>query len=516
MPREASKAIVLVGFMAAGKSGAARAIASRLGEPSADTDALVAERLGEPIAAYFEREGEAAFREAEEAVVLEALDRGGVVALGGGALGSERVRTALEDHLVVWCRVREEVAWERAREGDRPLARDRERFGELFAARSPVYERAAQVVLPRGGEGSPARAAPWIAALRAGSEGLRMAWATTASSEYPVLVGPGAPSALALPGAPCPGGRLFPIADASAVAAGVELPDAAEEPIAAPGGEEAKTLREAERLLGELARAGVRRDDAIAAVGGGVVGDLAGFCAAVYQRGVPVVQVPTTLVAQVDSAIGGKTGVDLPDAKNYAGAYHQPFAVLADPAALAFLPAPELAAGFAEVVKTALIAGGELWERVRGIEGASLADIEPVIFPCALTKIGIVAEDERDGGPRAALNLGHTVGHAIETATGYERYRHGEAVALGLLAAARLSGHDELRAELAELLGSAGLPTSLDPAVDAEQVVAATGFDKKRTAEGIGFVLLRAPGEIEHGVRVPDRELRAAVGELLP
>jgi shikimate kinase/3-dehydroquinate synthase len=177
------------------------------------------------------------------------------------------------------------------------------------------------------------------------------------------------------------------------------------------------------------------------ALGGGVVGDLAGFCAATYQRGMPVVHIPTTLVAQVDSAYGGKTGIDLARAKNYVGAYHQPAGVLVDPGALASLPAAELAAGWVEVLKTGLIAGGELWERVSSGEQAD----EPMILACARLKLEVVAEDERDAGRRQVLNLGHTVGHAIEAATGYRRYRHGEAVGLGLLAALRLSGEEQLR-----------------------------------------------------------------------
>ena len=204
-------------------------------------------------------------------------------------------------------------------------------------------------------------------------------------------------------------------------------------------------------------------DDHVAALGGGVVGDVAGFCAAVYQRGVNVVQVPTTLVAQVDSAYGGKTGVDLPEGKNYAGAYHQPAAVLVDPATMATLPQAELAAGWAEVIKTALIAGGPLWERVRA--GAALD--RDLVLACARTKLAVVASDERDAGRRQILNLGHTVGHAIETVTGYRRYRHGEAVALGLLAALELSDQAELRAEVATLLAARGLPTDLDRSVDA-------------------------------------------------
>ncbi len=277
-------------------------------------------------------------------------------------------------------------------------------------------------------------------------------------------------------------------------------------------GEQSKTIAHAEIVWTELARAGMTRSDVVAAVGGGVVGDLAGFCAATYQRGVRCVQVPTTLVAQVDSAYGGKTGVDLPEAKNYVGAYHQPSAVIADTNALSTLPPEELAAGYAEVVKTSLIAGGELWERVRsGEDPASPA----VIAACARTKLRIVARDERDGGLRQVLNLGHTIGHAIETVTGYARYRHGEAVALGLLAALRLSGQGELRSEVRELLASRGLPVALD-GTDPDAVVMATARDKKRAGEGpVPFVLLDAPGRARPGCSVEARDLIGAVRELV-
>jgi shikimate kinase/3-dehydroquinate synthase len=240
-----------------------------------------------------------------------------------------------------------------------------------------------------------------------------------------------------------------------------------------------------------------------------VVGDLAGFCAATYQRGVPIVHVPTTLVAQVDSAYGGKTGVDLPEAKNYVGAYHQPAGVVVDTTTLDTLPAEELAAGYAEVVKTALIAGGELWRRVaRGdpIDGET-------VTACARVKLGVVAEDERDGGRRQVLNLGHTVGHAIESATGYRRYRHGEAVGLGLLAALRLSGRDALRREVSELLRAQGLPVRMED-VDPAAVVAATARDKKRTGGVVPFVLVDRPGEVRTGAAVGAGELEAAVREL--
>jgi shikimate kinase/3-dehydroquinate synthase len=241
-----------------------------------------------------------------------------------------------------------------------------------------------------------------------------------------------------------------------------------------------------------------------------VVGDVGGFCAALYQRGVRVVQVPTTLVAQVDSAYGGKTGVDLPEGKNYAGAYHQPAAVLVDPSTMATLSQTELASGWAEVIKTALIAGGRLWERVRS--GAPLD--RDLVLACARTKLAVVASDERDAGRRQTLNLGHTVGHAIETVTGYRRYRHGEAVGLGLLAALRLSGQTQLRDEVGELLAARGLPTTLDDGVDPAAVVAATARDKKRRHGRVGFVLVEAPGDVRPGRPVQEGELRAAVAEL--
>ncbi len=250
------------------------------------------------------------------------------------------------------------------------------------------------------------------------------------------------------------------------------------------------------------------RDDVVAAVGGGVVGDLAGFCAATYQRGVGHVQVPTTLVAQVDSAYGGKTGVDLPEGKNYVGAFHQPTAVIVDPATLATLPPEEHAAGYAEVLKTALIAGGPLWERVRS--GGDVDDA--VIHGCLRTKLAIVASDERDRGGRQVLNLGHTVGHAIEAATGYRRFRHGEAVAIGLACALRLSGREALRAEVVALLEARGLPVSA-PGVDSALVIDHLGRDKKRAGGGVPFVLVEAPGAVTHGHHVRDADLRAALAE---
>jgi len=499
-------ALVFIGFMGAGKSAAAREAAAALGVEALDADRLLEHELGSSIEEFFDREGEAAFREREEQLVCTLLDRpdAGVVALGGGAVLSERVRDALARHTTVLLEVDPDTAWERAAGQGRPLARDPEGFRRRYLERLAIYETLADAFLPQAPPGVATRALP---ALQALGTDTRLIWATAASGEYPVLVGPGV--AFQEPW-PQPGRRFLVTDTTVADLYAARLGEVAAAIVLEPG-EEHKTLAGAERVWRELAGAGMARDDHVVALGGGVVGDLAGFCAATYQRGVPVVHVPTTVVAQVDSAYGGKTGVDLPEAKNYVGAYHQPAAVLADPETLETLPPPERAAGYAEVVKTALIAGGALWERVA--QGGPVD--EDVIVACARTKLAIVAADERDAGRRQMLNLGHTFAHAIETATGYRRYRHGEAVGLGLLAALRLSGLDELRARVAGLLAAAGLPVRLE-SVDADAVVAATERDKKRrSGEAVGFVLLDAPGSPRVGVQAPADEVRGALAELI-
>jgi shikimate kinase/3-dehydroquinate synthase len=507
------RVVAIVGFMGAGKSTAARSAAEALpSHPGGviDVDDALEHREGRTIERIFAEDGEGRFREIEERLILELLGQAGtrVIALGGGALGSARVRDALAEHLVVWVDVDVDTAWARCRDTARPLAADRDRFAALHADREPVYAAAADVVLPH--ERS-VRMAQVLAALDGVPAGVSLLWAMSASGDYPAFIGPGLldderpfwPSTVP--------GRRFLVTDGTAGRLYADRLPALDGRVAIMPGEQSKTIAHAEIVWSELARGGMTRADVVVALGGGVVGDLAGFCAATYQRGVRFVQVPTTLVAQVDSAYGGKTGVDLSEAKNYVGAYHQPQAVLADTDALATLPEAELAAGYAEVVKTALIAGGSLWQLVRG--GADPASPE-VVVACAHTKLRIVARDERDGGVRQTLNLGHTVGHAIETVTGYATYRHGEAVGLGLLAALRLSGSDELRAEVAALLAARGLPISLTD-VDPDAVVMATARDKKRVGEGpVPFVLLPEPGAAQPGSTVPPRELIAAVREL--
>lgn len=482
---DSSPALVFIGFMGAGKSRTAR-LAREAGLETVDTDQLLEAELGMPIAEFFEANGEDEFRRREEEVAGTALEQavGGAVALGGGAVLSPRVRAALEGHVAVWLDVPAEVAWKRVEgKAHRPLARDRGAFERLHAERARIYAELADA---------------------------RLLWAESASGSYPVFVGPGILDAGLWPSP----GRRFVVTDAAVGPLhGGSLTSVQGQIVVAPG-ESTKTLAEAERVLRELADLGMSRGDHLAALGGGVVGDLAGFCAATYQRGVPVVQLPTTLVGQVDSAYGGKTGVDLPEAKNYVGAYHLPAHVVADTATLATLPVEELRAGFVEVLKTGLLAGGELWERVRAIDSLEAGGLDAVIFACARYKVGVVADDERDAGARQVLNLGHTVGHAIEAASGYTRYRHGEAVGLGLLAALRLSEAPDLRAEVSELLRRHDLPTELDAGIPLEGVLEAIERDKKRDAAGVPFVLLARPGEPEIGRHLEADRVRDAVLEL--
>jgi 3-dehydroquinate synthase len=498
-------ALVFVGFMGAGKSTAARAVAAELGVRALDSDRELENELGEPIEAFFDREGEAAFRAREEQLVLRLLERSDakVVALGGGALASERVREALGAHTVVHLEVSSEQAWRRASGSSRPLARDRTLFDELHRDRSTLYEAAADALLPADRRDTPRHALQALLALRDAPLPLRLVWATASSGQYPVFVGKGLVAAGYFHPAE---GRRFVVTDENVLK---YHRAAAEREFAITAGEDQKTISRAEFVLRQLAQAGAERGDLLVALGGGVVGDLAGFCAAVYQRGMRHVQMPTTLVAQVDSAYGGKTGVDLPEGKNYIGAYHQPSAVLCDPATLDTLPADELAAGYAEVVKTALIAGGPLWARVR--QGGDLD--EDVILGCIRTKLSVVAEDERDSGRRQVLNLGHTIGHAIEAATAYTRYRHGEAVGIGLLCALRLSGRKSLRDEVAGLLAARGLPLSFEGA-SPEDVLEVAQRDKKRAGGRVPFVLVQAPGEVTPGHEPDQAELRAAVVEV--
>jgi 3-dehydroquinate synthase len=276
-------------------------------------------------------------------------------------------------------------------------------------------------------------------------------------------------------------------------------------------GEASKSLATYESVLRELARLGLDREATLFALGGGVVGDLGGFAAHTYMRGIRLVQLPTSLLAMVDSSVGGKVGLDLPEGKNLVGGFLQPAAVIADTAWLDTLPDRELSCGLAEVIKMGLLAGGDYYRALELLPAALERDpeaLEALILHAVGFKARVVAEDEREGGLRAILNYGHTVGHALEAAAGYELL-HGEAVALGMLAAAELSyrryGAD-LRSEHRRLLRAANLPEDL-PELDAESVLEAMRRDKKRRSGEHRFVLLREVGEPEWGVKVEEPEV---------
>jgi len=505
-------AIVLIGFMGAGKS-AALAAARKQGLETTEIDEMMERELGKPIKRAFEEDGEEAFRAREAEIVgslLQGAD-GGVIALGGGSVLSERVREALDRHIVVLLEVDAATAWERIKGTDRPLARSEADVERLLAERSPLYEELADVVVPMVDKEAVGRTLSWVEAVRRLPDGTRMLWATSKSGAYPIVIGRGILGSQWWPME----GRQFVVCDPNTR----EYLDGALRPAAEPvelpeAGETAKTLGAVREVLEELTEKGMTRKDYLVAFGGGVVGDTAGLCAHLYQRGVPVVQVPTTLMAQVDSAYGGKTGVDLPKVKNYVGAYHQPAAVIVDIEALDTLPQEELAAGFVEVLKTGLLEGGELWERARKLEKIVPAELGEIIFECARFKCEVVAEDERDEERRHILNFGHTVGHAIEAATQYKRYKHGEAVGLGLLAALELSGRDDLRDEVEAILRRHGLPVRLDPDVEVEQVLTALERDKKSTPDGVRFVLLPKPGDPRPGEAVDPAKVKAAVENL--
>jgi 3-dehydroquinate synthase len=283
-------------------------------------------------------------------------------------------------------------------------------------------------------------------------------------------------------------------------------------------GEGGKSLEQYGAILQWLAANKVSRAGTILSLGGGVIGDLAGFVAATYLRGINFVQVPTTLLAMVDSSVGGKTGVNLPEGKNLVGAFHQPRLVVADLDTLATLPAREFSAGMAEVIKYGAIRDQALFERVSRPVKFDDADLDAIVEKCVTIKARIVENDEFETkGERALLNFGHTFGHAIEKVTGYKTYLHGEAISLGMRAAAWLSvwntGLPEADARRIEsALAANALPLVLKPEVDRAAILAALGNDKKVAADGKNrWVLLKSLGEATSGHELPSELVAKAV-----
>jgi 3-dehydroquinate synthase len=348
---------------------------------------------------------------------------------------------------------------------------------------------------------------------------------------YPIIVRDGALELLGTEAsAICRGGPVVCVADERVAALyGQQVEDSLRGSVDWRGwvsvrrGERSKSWAVAGRVLRELAGLGMARDGMVVALGGGVAGDLAGFVAASFARGVDFVQVPTTLLAQVDSSVGGKTGVNLPEGKNLVGAFHQPRLVVCDVLTLSSLPRRELRCGLAEALKHGLIADADYLDRVESLRGSVLraapAALEEVVVGSCAIKAKVVAEDERESGRRAILNFGHTIGHALETVAGYRRLRHGEAVAVGMVGAAMLGVRagtcDKSLVQLVRrCVEAAGLPASA-PGLPADEVLAALARDKKAARGEVRWVLPVVPGEVLVTPEVEPRDVRGVVATLV-
>ena len=530
-----ASSVVLTGFMGSGKSAVGAAVARELGAEFIDLDSEVERLAGAAIPSLFSERGEAAFRALEHSALDGVLRLGGasdlVLALGGGTLEDPKNRLLLDrTGGLVFLDVEPKVAWARAAGSDRPLAQDEQAFAELWRTRRPTYEAVARWVVPVRGESIETTARAVGELVRMGGAAWQSLWgrrlANTARSSV-ITGGVEALSALTWQSARVKAADLaiHVVTDSNVMAAqGGRVLSAlggigAEEVLVLRPGEGSKSAAELQRCWNWLADRRARRDDVVVALGGGVVGDLAGFAAATYQRGVSAWQIPTSLIAQVDSGVGGKTAVNLEAGKNLVGAFYQPDLVVIDPVLLKTLPNVEYTGGMGEVVKHALLSSADdvQWlERnsglVRGREENTLSDL---VKRSVWFKVGVVQEDEREDGRRAILNLGHTTAHALESALGYGRISHGQAVAFGLLVSLAVSeqvlGLDRtVRERTKALLADLGLKvTTTLPAVEA--VLQAASRDKKTKSGSSGFVGLRALGEPVWGVDVPAR----VVGEAL-
>src|SRR3954468_13987097 len=462
--------VVLVGFMGAGKSTVGAEVARRLGRPFHDIDDEIEAAHG-PIWDLFAEQGEPAFRELEARFARERLGapEPSVVALGGGAVESRDLLAGL-DVVTVHLDVDVDSAWHRTRGSRRPLAQDEAEFRSRYDVRAPLYRAVAHatardaddVVLAAAGVHFERGAIHRLDDLVPGDGQVALA------SDAHVAGIHGMDAQLAL------GPRL---------ATTHEL----------PAGEAAKQLPALDRLWQELR---LDRTGTLVALGGGTTTDAAGFAAGTYLRGIDWAPVPTTLVAQGDAAIGGKTAIDLPQGKNLVGAFHWPTRTIIDPALLETLPPEQRREGMAEVVKTALLAGEPLHE---------LPDDE-LVRRTAAFKAAVCLRDPDDHGDRKMLNLGHTFAHALETAAGYEGLTHGRAVALGLLAALRLSGRETSLVE--ETLRPERAPVDLETAWQAMQ------RDKKTVGGELRLVLLDDAGP-RIDVPVPPDDVKRALAELI-
>jgi 3-dehydroquinate synthase len=524
--------IILTGFMGTGKTTVGRLLAERLDRPFVDTDEWIVARAGRSIAAIFREEGEGRFREWEALAAVELSKRRGLVVASGGRLMLDPDNAAaLGRTSSVLCLTAgpAEIAARVAADGTkRPLLAGgdaEERVRALLRQRAAAYARFRAV--PTDGR-TAEQVVDDIAAALAG--GLRETLPVRhPSGQYNVVIGENLlGDALELAGLVGPV-VIITDSDVGPLHAGrIQKPGFSDglPVLTMPAGEQHKHLDTVRALYDGLLAAGLDRHGSILALGGGVVGDVAGFVAATYLRGVDFVLCPTSLLAMVDASIGGKTGVDLPQGKNLVGAFKQPRAVLADVGALATLPPGEFTAGLAEVAKHGLIADPVLWQRLVmeewAVDPRQIAEdrllrmgLQSLVTQAIRVKQNVVEEDPYEAGRRAVLNLGHTFGHAVEQVSGY-RVRHGDAVAMGLAAAAHLSAAlEECSPSLPKLvemtLARLGLPTHIPPSLDPAALYTAMGADKKKRAGRLRFVLIHDVGDVFISDRVPTEAVMEAL-----
>ncbi len=476
--RAIGRHVALIGFMGAGKTTIGHEVARLTERPFLDVDVELERRHGATIPELFAERGEAWFRNAEAELTSRLLDghAPAVLALGGGAVMRAATREALTRRaLTLLVDVDVDEAWRRvAISRHRPLAQDEHGFRQLYRERAPVCRETADAVVDD-------------------AEGALLACGDVIAED----------GALARAGKVLPRDHAVAlIGDERVLGLHPPPPDVRiVQTLSVPSGEDAKQLSVCRRLWDELT---IDRTGAIVALGGGTTTDVAGFVAATYLRGVPWVPVPTTLVGQVDAAIGGKTGIDLAKGKNLVGAFHLPAAVVADPRLLETLPEAHWREGLAEVVKTGLLSGQELW---------SLAPTA-MVRACAAFKVSVCVADPTEQGRRAILNLGHTFAHGLEAAAGYATVSHGHAVALGLRAALLLSErHLGLDPAVRQEVESV-LPVEL-AAVDGDAAWRAMALDKKARGGALRLVLLQRPGSPVYGVELPADEIRGALATLV-